>query len=129
MATQLCFNRILVFAPDLERARQFYTQALGLHLLHDDDQVLTFKAPGFMMSVFSCSDDTAPEHYSERPGASVAFTVPSLEAAMFDLRAKGVKFLHSVPNTGPLGRYVAFVDPFGTVFELMEESASSSELP
>jgi predicted enzyme related to lactoylglutathione lyase len=48
---------------------------------------------------------------------------------MFDLRAKGVKFLHSVPNTGPLGRYVAFVDPFGTVFELMEESASSSELP
>jgi catechol 2,3-dioxygenase-like lactoylglutathione lyase family enzyme len=68
MATQLCFNRILVFAPDLERARQFYTQALGLHLLHDDDQVLTFKAPGFTMSVFSCSDDTAPEHYSERPG-------------------------------------------------------------
>jgi|SRR5580692_6455260 lactoylglutathione lyase len=121
MATQLSFNRILVFAPDLDRARQFYAEALGLHLLHDDDQALTFKAQGFTMSVFPCSDDTAPEHYSERPGAAVAFTVPSLEAAMFDLRAKGVKFLHSVPNTGPLGRYVAFVDPFGTVFELMED--------
>jgi lactoylglutathione lyase len=129
MATQLSFNRILVFAPDLDRARQFYTEALGLHLLHDDDQVLTFKAPGFTMSVFPCSDDTAPQHYSEHPGASVAFTVPSLEAAIFDLTAKGVKFLRSVPNTGPLGRYVAFVDPFGTVFELMEAGASSSDLP
>jgi lactoylglutathione lyase len=121
MATQLCFNRILVFAPDLDRARQFYREALGLHLLHDADQVLTFKAPGFTMSVFACRDDTAPQHYSERPGASVAFTVPSLEGAIFDLTAKGVKFLHSAPNAGPLGRYVAFVDPFGTVFELMED--------
>jgi lactoylglutathione lyase len=121
MATQLSFNRILVFAPDLDRARQFYTEALGLHLLHGDDRVLTFKAPGFTISVFPCSDDTAPQHYSERPGASAAFTVSSLEAAIFDLTAKGVKFLHSAPNTGPLGRYVAFIDPFGTVFELMEE--------
>jgi lactoylglutathione lyase len=121
VATELSFNRILVFAPDLDRARQFYTQALGLHLLHDGDQALTFRAPGLTISVFPCSDDTAPQHYSERPGASVAFTVPSLEAAIFDLTAKGVKFLHSVPNTGPLGRYVAFVDPFGTVFELMED--------
>ena len=121
MATQLSFNRILVFAPDLDRARQFYTEALGLHLLHGDDRVLTFKAPGFTISVFPCSDDTAPQHYSERPGASAAFTASSLEAAIFDLTAKGVKFLHSAPNTGPLGRYVAFIDPFGTVFELMEE--------
>jgi lactoylglutathione lyase len=110
----------LVFAPDLDRARRFYSEALGLHLVQDDGQVLTFKGSGLLISVFPCSDDNAPEHYSERPGASVAFTVSSLESAISDLTAKGVKFLHSTPNTGPLGRYAAFVDPFGSVFELME---------
>jgi predicted enzyme related to lactoylglutathione lyase len=28
--------------------------------------------------------------------------------------------LHSAPQQGPVGRYLAFTDPFGTVFELME---------
>jgi catechol 2,3-dioxygenase-like lactoylglutathione lyase family enzyme len=121
MSTRLSFNRILIFAPDLDRARRFYTDVLGLHLLSGDDRALTFKAPTFTMTVFPCSDDIAPQHYSERPGASVAFTVSSLEAAISELTAKGVKFLHSAPNTGPIGRYVAFTDPFGTVFELMED--------
>ena len=121
MSTQLSFNRILIFAPDLDRARQFYAEALGLHLRHRDERSLTFEAPSFKMTVFPCVDATASQHYSERPVASVAFTVSSLEAAITELTAKGVQFLHSSPNTGPIGRYVAFTDPFGTVFELMEE--------
>jgi predicted enzyme related to lactoylglutathione lyase len=56
----------------------------------------------------------------KRPGMSVAFTVPSLEKAISDLSAKGVRFQHRAPKSGPVGRYVAFVDPFGTVFEPME---------
>jgi hypothetical protein len=29
-------------------------------------------------------------------------------------------FLHSEPANGPLGRYAAFVDPFGNVLEISE---------
>jgi len=120
MSTRLSFNRILIFAPDLNRARQFYADILGLYLLQGDHRALTFKAPTFTITVFPCIDVSPPQNYSERPCASVAFTVPSLEEAISELTAKGVKFLHSAPNIGPIGRYVAFTDPFGTVFELME---------
>jgi catechol 2,3-dioxygenase-like lactoylglutathione lyase family enzyme len=123
MVMQISFHRILVFAPDLNRAREFYGDVLGLHLLHGDDRALTFKAPTFMITVFPCVDAISPQNYSQRPGVSVAFSVPSLEAAMADLTTKGVKFLHSGPNAGPIGKYAAFRDPFGTVFELMEAQA------
>jgi catechol 2,3-dioxygenase-like lactoylglutathione lyase family enzyme len=120
MATLLSFGRILIFAPDLNVARGFYVDVLGLNLLDGDDRALTFKAPTFLLTVFPCIDDSPPQNDSERPCASVAFTVPSLEAAISELTAKGVKFLHSAPNTGSIGRYAAFTDPFGTVFELVE---------
>ena len=120
MAVQLSFNRVVVFAPDLDRAGQFFGGVLGLRLIDSDDRTLTFQGSNFVLSVFLCDDATAPDRYSDRPGASAAFTVPSLELAMSELEAKGVRFLHSAPKSGPVGNYVAFSDPFGTIFELME---------
>ena len=120
MAPQLSLNRVVVFAPDLGRARHFFAEVLGLSLVGDDDRTLTFQASDFLLSVFLCDDTAAADHYSQRPGASVAFTVPSLEAAISELTAKGVRFLHPAPKSGSVGRYVAFADPFGTIFELME---------
>ena len=42
------------------------------------------------------------------------------KAAVELLESQGVELLHEVPSSGPEGRYVAFVDPFGTVHELVE---------
>jgi len=120
MTGHLSLNRVMIFAPDIVGARQFFGEVLGLDLMRADEQTLTFQGSGFVLSVFLCEDIDAPDRYSQRPGASVAFTVPSLEVAMSELAAKGVRFLHSAPKAGPVGRYVAFADPFGTVFELME---------
>ncbi len=73
-----------------------------------------------IVCVFSCETPTQPTRYSQQAGSSIAFSVPSLDVAVAELRAKGVRFLHSTPNEGPSGRYVAFVDPFGTVHELAQ---------
>ncbi len=120
MTFLLSLNRVVVFAADLTTAQSFYGQDLGLELVHGDDRALTFRGPNFLLTVFPGDDMPAPDSYSRRPGASVAFTVQSIEAAVSHLSARGVQFLHEAPNSGPIGRYVAFTDPFGTVFELME---------
>lgn len=116
----LSFNNLLVFAPDLSVAREFYGETLGLELVRSEENFLAFKGVGFELDVFSCSTATQASGYSERPGSSIAFSVPELEVAVSALMARGVRFLHDTPQSGPLGRYVAFSDPFGTVHELVE---------
>ena len=117
---QLSLHNVLVFAPDLEGARQFYEDVLGLQLDRSGADYLSFQGMNFRLTVFSCERSTQPDTYSQQAGSSIAFAVPSLDAAVARLAEKGVRFLHATPNEGPLGRYVAFVDPFGTVHELVE---------
>ena len=112
---------ILVFAPDIAGARTFFGEVLGFRLTRDEDRTLTFQGPNFVLNVFECESAASSERYSQVAGSSVAFAVPSLETAIAELSAKGVRFLHVAPKAGPVGRYVAFTDPYGTVFELVEQ--------
>lgn len=123
----LRLGQILVFAPDLHAARQFYADVLGLELKRGDDRLLRFQGSNFVLHIFKCEDSADSSGYSERAGSAVAFAVPALAKAMADLKGRGVRFLHERPKEGPNGiRYVAFTDPFGTVFELVEESGDRS---
>ncbi len=117
---ELFLQNVLVFAPDLEAARGFYGEVLGLTFVGTEENFLSFKGANFQLTVFSCETPTQPASYSQQAGSSLAFAVASLDAAIAELKAKGVRFLHSAPNEGPLGRYVAFVDPFGIVHELVQ---------
>ena len=117
---ELSLQNLLVFAPDLESARRFYGEVLGLNLVGTGESFLSFEGANFHLKVFSCEAPTQAERYSEEAGSSIAFSVSSLDAAVAQLTARGVRFLHSTPNEGTSGRYVAFVDPFGTVHELVQ---------
>lgn len=124
MSLPWSLRRIHVFAPDLEKARTFYADVLGLHLAETHEGLLRFTGPDFEMDVFRCEGPSDTSGYSRVAGASVAFSVASVEAAMQELRDKGVNVLHDVPNVAADGtRYAAFADPFGTVFELIEAAA------
>ena len=120
MVVRLSLRKILVFAPDLELARQFYGGVLGLELEREAETALSFRGTNFELTVFACEQSTRSDGYSREAGSSVAFAVPSLDTAISELSARGVSFLHDSPHEGPLGRYVAFTDPFGTVHELVE---------
>ncbi|MGH7293102.1 MAG: VOC family protein [Myxococcota bacterium] len=117
---ELRLNKVIVFAPDLERARQFYGDVLGLRLKRADRTSLAFEGDGFALTIFACARASEPSGYAEEAGSSVAFAVSSLDASIAELRRHGVRLLHAEPNEGPFGRYVAFADPFGTVHELVE---------
>jgi catechol 2,3-dioxygenase-like lactoylglutathione lyase family enzyme len=129
MVLRLSLGKILVFAPDLQVARQFYGEALGLELAHEAETRLSFRGSDFELTVFACERPTRSEGYSREAGSSVAFAVPSLDAAIPELSARGVRFLHDSPQEGPLGRYVALTDPFGTVHELVEVGGADGVEP
>ena len=116
----LAFGALLVFAPSLDEARQFYGDVLGLHIERETDDMLLFREPSFQLAIFECAETSSPEVHSHVAGSAIVFSVPSLDSAIAELSAKGVRFLHTAPAAGALGRYVAFADPFGTVHELSE---------
>ena len=116
----LSIHSVLVFAPDLDRARHFYEELLGLSLDRMDESYLLFQGMNLQLAVFLCEMESTEDNYSREAGSSIAFAVPDLDAAVAELSAKGVHFLHTTPNDGPIGRYMAFLNPFGTVHELVE---------
>lgn len=120
---KLSLRHVLVFAPDLSRARDFHGEVLGIPLHDSSDTHQQFRGENFDLTVFSCDGQDSPRGYSEQAGSAIAFTVPSIDDAAAELAAQNVALLHSSPQQGPLGKYVAFVDPFGVVHELVEEGS------
>lgn len=59
----------------------------------------------------------SPPGYSGTAGSSIVYSVPSMEDGVAELAARDVPLLQESTLYGPLGRYVAFVDPFGVVPE------------
>ena len=111
---------LMIVAPDLARARDFYGATLGFTLMGETPQRLVFDAGGERLAIFKGTADAPPVRHGETASTNFVFAVPSLDAAMADLKAKGVAFLHATPAPGEFGRYVAFRDPFGNVLELLE---------
>ena len=117
---------IVVLTPDLDEARRFYGEVLGLRLAGETANQLIFDLAGTAFHVFSCAD-AAPAGY--RHGATAAtvcaFEVASIDVEMARLRALGVVFLHARPAENALSgiRYAAFEAPGGNVHEIAERRA------
>jgi glyoxylase I family protein len=110
----------MIFAPDLEQAKAFYAGVLGFAVQVDEPTHLLFSSENAELVVFKCERAGSVGDYSRESRAVFVFEVPSINDAMRDLHAAGVVLLHEAPASGPLGRYAAFVDPFGIVHELLE---------
>jgi catechol 2,3-dioxygenase-like lactoylglutathione lyase family enzyme len=111
---------MMIFVSDLAEAKRFYRDVLGFPLKSESESRLDFVHEGCDLVAFKCEKDAAVEDYSRVARSVFVFEVPSVEWAMNDLRARGVRFLHERPAENELGRYAAFVDPFGNVHEICE---------
>ena len=111
---------LMIVAPDLAVAKAFYGAALGFALKSETPQRLVFAQEGADLVIFKGTQNAPPGTHGQTASTSFVFAVPSLGAAMANLKAKGVCFLHDAPAKGEFGDYAAFTDPFGNVLELME---------
>lgn len=113
---------LMIVAPDLARAKAFYGATLGLALKSETPRRLVFAQDGADLVIFKGTKDAPPAEHGASASTTFVFAVASLDAALTDLKAKGVVFLHAAPAQGEFGRYAAFFDPFGNVLELLERA-------
>jgi catechol 2,3-dioxygenase-like lactoylglutathione lyase family enzyme len=116
----LRLGKLVVFVTSIDEVKRFYGEVLGLSLVREADGMLLFRQPDFELAAFLCEQPSVADRHSKVAGSTFVFSVPSVERAMRELRAKGVRFLQTAPAEGPLGRYAAFADPFGNVHEISE---------
>jgi len=110
-------------ATDLDRARAFYEQVLGLPLVGQNDIACVFDANGTMLRVTAVAEVA-------RPGYTVlGWRVTDIAAAARDLAARGVVFIRydGIDQDGdgvwttPGGDKVAwFADPDGNILSLTQ---------
>ncbi len=112
---------------DLDRARAFYEEVLGLRTSPEEmDGILRLHTGGGRdVLVYSKGADHSPATYTV-----LNFPVPDVDAAVAELTGRGVEFLHydSPPTdeTGVMragGPLIAwFADPAGNVFSVIEQA-------
>jgi catechol 2,3-dioxygenase-like lactoylglutathione lyase family enzyme len=120
-------DAITLFVEDLERARQFYRDVLGLQLMFEDDDSAVFELENTivnLLDVRAARELVEPGTVaSPEAGSRFQLTIPvdDADAACEQLVARGVKLLNG-PIDRPWGvRTAAFADPAGHLWELAEE--------
>jgi catechol 2,3-dioxygenase-like lactoylglutathione lyase family enzyme len=110
-------------AADLNRARAFYEQVLGLPVTEHNDFACVFDANGTMLRVTAVPAVAAPGY------TVLGWRVPDIAATVRDLTARGVAFLrYDMMNQNEDGIWVTpggdlvawFSDPDGNTLSLTQ---------
>jgi len=110
---------------DMDAAIDFYCSKLGFSIkgkeYYPDIVLLDHEGPSVLLYKV---DKPFKIDYPNVAQTLVNIQVDDLKKTMADLKAKGVEFIHSEPQTCPAGIYAAIRDPSGNVHELLEFGGS-----
>lgn len=107
---------IVWYSQDLDRARAFYRDVLGLPLLLDEGHVVHFDAGTVRLAIHRCP----PGERREAPEGFLVFGTDDIAAAYEELGKRGAVFL-GAPAERPYGRVAYLHDPEGHEIGLLEE--------
>lgn len=120
-------DHVAIVVSDIDKSITYYTETLGLRLLHDgrnkDDHKKSFLGTKSRTLVALTEDKNRTHHDpSGVEGVShVAFLVGDVEKAADMLRAKGVEFIEEKTDKTGMKAY-HFLDPDGLELEIYGES-------
>ncbi|CUH93982.1 hypothetical protein P22_0044 [Propionispora sp. 2/2-37] len=132
MFNVLKVDHIGIAVKDLEQAKKFYTDVLGMkpmgeEVVEQQKVKVCFIPTGD--SELELLESTAPDgpiaKFIEKNGEGiqhVALRVDNIEAALADLKEKGVRLIDEKPRYGAGGASIAFVHPKATGGILLELS-------
>lgn len=125
-------DHIGIAVKDLEQAKKFYTEVLGMTALGEevvDQQKVKVCFIPCGDSEVELLESTSPDgpiaKYIDKNGEGiqhVALRVDNLENALADLKEKGVRLIDEKPRYGAGGASIAFVHPKATGGILLELS-------
>jgi lactoylglutathione lyase len=120
---------VSLFVHDQDRAKEFYTQALGLELRRDaplypgaSARWIAVAPRGAATEIILYLPDENWEHYRQVVGKSQALTleVTGMPQVYDSLKARGVKFVQE-PEEQPWGTYAIIEDSEGNQILLVEQ--------
>ncbi|MDA4125902.1 MAG: VOC family protein [Thaumarchaeota archaeon] len=108
---------VTVMVNSMERAVRFYTDSLGLKLkTRYGDQFAQVEAPGTIIALHPSNKDGPQPGKSE--SLSIGFAVDNLDAAISELKEKGIVFSRVTDDTQV--RLAFFTDPDGNPLYLSQ---------
>jgi len=114
---------VVLLAKDLEAARDFYRDKIGLQLVNESSAAVTFKCGGNQLAITKSTVGTADEQ------TQAAWRVQDLDAELDALRRRGVKIeeydlpgLKTVDGVADIGfaRMAWFIDPGQNCLGIMQ---------
>lgn len=132
MFNVLKVDHIGIAVKDLEQAKKFYTEVLGMtaqgeEVVEEQKVKVCFIPTGD--SEIELLESTSPDgpiaRFIEKNGEGIqhiALGVDNIEAALADLKEKGVRLIDEKPRYGAGGSAIAFVHPKATGGILLELS-------
>jgi catechol-2,3-dioxygenase len=115
---------VMLTAPDLGAARQFYGEGVGLEVLVDSDDFVTFRCGGDSRLVITRTNTPSTEQTTK-----ASWRVDDVAAEVAELRARGVEVadydgpdLKTVDGVADVGFALSawFVDPGGNTVGLLQ---------
>jgi methylmalonyl-CoA/ethylmalonyl-CoA epimerase len=126
-------NHIALLVEDIEQAASFWRDALGLpmdkieEVPQEQAKVAFFPVGESKIELVQpTTDDTGLAKYLEKRGAGIhhiCLEVEDVEAALADLKAKGIQLINPTPQKRESGTLYAFIHPksaFGVLVELYQ---------
>ena len=114
---------IVLLSRDLAESRAFYHDTLGLEILDENQEAITFRSGSTELAVTKSTTGTSDEQ------TQAGWHVDDLEAELRDLRARGVEIqeydmpgLKTVNGIADIGfaRAAWIVDPHGNALGILE---------
>jgi catechol 2,3-dioxygenase-like lactoylglutathione lyase family enzyme len=114
----------ILLSTDMEASRTFYRDTLGLEILREDDDRIVFRCGGGTQLVVTESTVGTVDTQTQ-----MAWRVPDLQAALADLRARGVRIEEyqapdpvTVDGVADMGHSWAawFIDPSRNVLAVVQ---------
>lgn len=109
----------------LQNGIDWYTRMLGFtvskenNFLHHGTTVQLDHDKGFRLILHNAKNP-AKINYPDDVQTIVVWQTEDLLKTMAEMKAKNVEFIMSDPQEINVGKFVAFRDPFGNVYELIE---------
>lgn len=123
-------EHVALAVSDLDAAIAHYSEVWGLEVSHRErvedqgvEEALLPLGESFLQLLGPTGPDTTVGKFIARKGEGlhhIAYEVDDLEAALAELKAKGVRLIDKVPRRGGRGHMVAFVHPGGNHGLLVE---------
>lgn len=134
-------DHIALVVEDIDKALEFWQDALGMEVSHMEDVPGEQSIVAFLPAkesevelVQPTSEDSGVARFLKKRGAGIhhiCFEVYDIETAMAHLKAKGVRLINEKPEIGTGGKKIAFIHPestHGVLVELYELSSDEPEI-